>query len=42
MSTSKEKLLLFARSGFTSELARTAAGRSDVELVDLGRMYSGS
>ena len=36
------KLLLFARSGFGAELAQTAAGRSDVELVDLDRLYAGS
>lgn len=36
------KLLLFARSGFTPALARTAAQRSDIELVDLNRLYHGS
>jgi AAA+ ATPase superfamily predicted ATPase len=35
------KLLLFARSGFTDDLKRVADGRSDVELVDLHRMYRG-
>lgn len=35
------KLLLFARSGFTADLLRLADGRSDLELVDLRRMYSG-
>jgi AAA+ ATPase superfamily predicted ATPase len=35
------KLLLFARSGFTAELARLAESRADVELVDLLRLYSG-
>ena len=35
------KLLLFARSGFTGELARVADGRADVELVDLPRLYGG-
>jgi uncharacterized protein len=36
------KLLLFARSGFTSDLVHTAARRTDVELVDLGRLYGGA
>lgn len=36
------RLLLFARSGFTGELARVADGRADVELVDLPRMYGGT
>jgi hypothetical protein len=35
------KLLLFARSGFTDDLRREAERRSDVELVDLHRMYRG-
>jgi uncharacterized protein len=35
------KRLLVARSGFTAELTRTARGRSDVELIDLDRLYSG-
>jgi hypothetical protein len=35
------KLLLFARSGFTDDLRREADRRSDVELVDLHRMYAG-
>jgi hypothetical protein len=35
------KLLLFARAGFTGELAGAAAGRADVELVDLNRLYRG-
>ncbi|MEU2597830.1 ATP-binding protein [Streptomyces hirsutus] len=35
------KLLLFARSGFTGDLRREADRRSDVELVDLHRMYRG-
>ncbi|NYV74249.1 ATP-binding protein [Streptomyces sp. UH6] len=35
------KLLLFARSGFTADLRREAAARSDVELVDLVRLYQG-
>ncbi|MEU4406610.1 hypothetical protein AB0F88_18990 [Streptosporangium sp. NPDC023963] len=40
--TAPPKLLLFSRSGFTADLAHTAARRSDVELVDLGRLYGGS
>lgn len=35
------RLLLFSRSGFTRELRAVAAGRRDVELVDLERMYHG-
>ncbi|GAA1933884.1 AAA family ATPase [Streptantibioticus ferralitis] len=35
------KLLFFARSGFTDDLQRVADGRSDVELIDLHRMYDG-
>ncbi|MEO3888121.1 ATP-binding protein [Nonomuraea sp. B5E05] len=35
------KLLLFARSGFTDGLTEVARGRSDVELVDLNRLYFG-
>ncbi|GAA1009109.1 hypothetical protein Aple_064210 [Acrocarpospora pleiomorpha] len=37
----KTKLLLFARAGFTPELRDVAAGRSDVELIDLERLYFG-
>jgi uncharacterized protein len=36
------KRLLVSRSGFTRELEQVAARRSDVELVDLIRLYSGS
>ncbi|WP_200902560.1 MULTISPECIES: hypothetical protein [Protofrankia] len=36
------KLLLFSRSGFTPALAADAATSSDVELVDLARLYTGS
>jgi hypothetical protein len=36
------KLLLFSRSGFAPELTAAAAGRPDVELVDLNRLYHGS
>ncbi|GAA1277390.1 ATP-binding protein [Sphaerisporangium rubeum] len=35
------KLLLFSRSGFSAGLARLAAERADVELVDLARLYEG-
>lgn len=35
------KLLLFARPGFTGDLRREAGRRSDLELVDLHRMYHG-
>jgi AAA+ ATPase superfamily predicted ATPase len=35
------KLLLFARAGFTNEVLDAARGRTDVELVDLKRLYSG-
>jgi hypothetical protein len=33
--------MLVARSGFSAELKRTARVRSDVELVDLQRLYEG-
>jgi AAA+ ATPase superfamily predicted ATPase len=36
------RLLLFSRSGFTREVQRTAERRSDVELVDLDRIYHGT
>lgn len=36
------KLLLFSRSGFTSDLTEEAAGRPDVELVGLARVYRGT
>jgi hypothetical protein len=35
------RLILFSRSGFTTELAQEAGGSSDVELVDLERLYTG-
>jgi len=35
------KLLLFSRTGFRARLKVAAAGRSDVELVDLHRLYTG-
>jgi hypothetical protein len=36
------KVLLFGRSGFTDRLRAMADGRSDVELVDLARLYHGT
>jgi hypothetical protein len=33
--------LSFCRSGFSADLTRLAAERSDVELVDLERLYAG-
>ena len=36
------KLLLFSRSGFTSDLTEEAAGRPDVELAGLARVYQGT
>jgi AAA+ ATPase superfamily predicted ATPase len=36
------KLLVFSRSGFTKELVAVAGNRADVELVDRGRLFSGS
>lgn len=36
------KLLLFSRSGFTSDLTEEAAGRPDVELAGLARVYRGT
>ncbi len=35
------KIMLFARSGFTGDLVSVAAGRPDIELVDLDRLYHG-
>jgi len=35
------KIVLFSRAGFTAELDRIAAGRADIELVDLVRLYNG-
>lgn len=35
------RLLLFGRNGFTADLSAAAARRSDVELVDLQRLYGG-
>lgn len=34
-------LLLFSRSGFTKELRALAAGRADVQLIGLDRLYGG-
>jgi hypothetical protein len=39
--TSRSKLLLFARAGFGRELRALVRSRSDVELIDLGRLYGG-
>lgn len=39
--TEQVKLLLFTRSGFTKELRQSSAGRGDVELIDLPRLYQG-
>jgi AAA+ ATPase superfamily predicted ATPase len=36
------KLLLFSRRGFNDDLRATADARSDIELVDLDRLYTGS
>lgn len=38
----KARLILFGRSGFSPDLVAEAAGRSDLELVDLARIYTGS
>jgi len=35
------KLLLFSRTGFTPDLADESAGRPDIELVGLDRLYRG-
>jgi hypothetical protein len=35
-------LLLFSRSGFTTELHAFAGDRSDIQLIDLPRLYSGA
>ena len=40
--TTRARLILFGRSGFSPDLVAEAAGRSDLELVDLRRMYTGS
>lgn len=38
----RARLMLFGRSGFSPDLIAEAAGRSDLELVDLTRIYGGS
>lgn len=38
----RARLLLFGRSGFAPGLRSSAADRSDVELIDLNRIYTGS
>ena len=38
---STARLALFARSGFTDDLLREAGRRTDVELIDLHRLYEG-
>lgn len=40
--TNLPNLLLFSRSGFTPDLTRLAAGRSDIELIDTARLYHGA
>jgi hypothetical protein len=35
-------LLLFSRKGFTPDLAAEAVSHSDVDLIDLRRLYHGS
>lgn len=39
MSDDRPGLLLFSRAGFTTDARHLAAGRDDVELVDLDRLY---
>jgi uncharacterized protein len=39
---SPPRLLLFSRTGFTAELLHTTSRRTDVELVDLDRLYRGA
>lgn len=36
------RLLIFSRSGFSDELAAEAASRTDLDLVDINRLYRGS
>ncbi|MFN8517924.1 MAG: ATP-binding protein [Chloroflexota bacterium] len=38
----RARLILFGRSGFSPDLVAEAAGRPDLELVDLARIYTGS
>jgi uncharacterized protein len=35
------RLLVFSRAGFTADAQRVATGRTDVELIDLDRLYRG-
>ena len=39
--TAGARLLLFSRSGFDAEVRRAAAARTDLELIDLERLYGG-
>jgi hypothetical protein len=39
--TAPPRLLLFGRSGFTTRLHQAVATRSDVDLIDLDRLYHG-
>jgi DNA-binding MarR family transcriptional regulator len=41
MTSANIKRILVARAGFTVDLRRAAARRSDIELVDLARLYTG-
>jgi uncharacterized protein len=41
-SESMPGLLLLSRTGFTRELRRSTASRTDVGLIDLDRLYRGS
>jgi hypothetical protein len=36
------KLLLFSRSGFTTDLTEESAARPDIELISLQRIYRGA
>ena len=38
----RARLILFGRSGFSLDLTAEAAGRPDIELVDLAHLYTGS
>jgi uncharacterized protein len=40
-NVSRTRLLLFGRSGFAPDLLDAAQTRSDVELIDLERLYEG-
>jgi hypothetical protein len=42
VDAARARLLLFARSGFDRDLEAAARSRSDVELVDLERLWTGS